>query len=501
MEISTLAQALRLRDDISGMRNQIADLGRQLVTGKKADTFGGLGTDRNLILSLRAQTSALDSYIRTITQTELRVKVMSDALTRIEEVTAELKTRALTSGFELVNGSQTDLQVSSEKRLDEIASLLNLEIEDRYLFSGRETQKSPVVLPSLILNGDTTHAGLKQVIDERRQADLGAGNRGRLLVPAAVGPAVSLSEDVSPSVFGFKLGAVTSNLTGTVIGGPAGVPLSLSVTFGGTLPNPGEKIDIDVTLPDGTTETITLTAAALGAPLVAGEFSIGVDANSTATNFQAALDTAVQTEAKTSLRAASAKAATDEFFDFNSVTPPQRVNGPPFNTATSLVNGTTANTVFWYQGDNLTTPISDSAIAKIDDGRTLSYGTRADEAPIRTALKMSALLAAESYSTSDPDAQKSYEELLSRVAPEIGFQGTRSVEDIIIELGLVSVQLNDTRDQHDSTLSLTKGLVEDKENADPFEIGVMLGQLQSQLEASFQVTARLNELSLVNFIR
>ena len=500
MEISSLAQVLRLRDDIATMRNQAADLGRQLTTGKKADTFGGLGTDRNLVLSLRAQTRALDGYIRTITQTELRVKVISDSLTRVDKIASELKSGGQGSGFGLVNGTQTDLQINAGLKLDELVSLLNVEIEDRHLFGGRETQKAPVVLPDLILNGDTTHAGLKQVIDERRQADLGADNRGRLVIPAAAGPAVSVSEDVAPSVFGFKLGAVASNLSGTAIAGPAGAPPSLSVTFSGTLPAQGQKIDIDLTLPDGTTKTITLSAETIG-PAEDGEFLIGADANTTAVNFQAALDAAVQKEAKTSLRAASAKAATDNFFDFDAATSPQRVNGPPFDTATGLIDGTAANTVFWYRGDNATSPIANSAIAKIEDGRTLSYGTRADEAPIRTTLKMAALLAAESYSNADPDAAGAYRELLSRVVPAIGFQGTRSVADIVTELGLTSAQLDETRNRHENTVALSKGLVEDKENADPFEIGVKLGQLQKQLEASFQVTARLNDLSLVNFIR
>jgi len=500
MQISSLAQVLRLRENVSDMQSQLGDLNRQLVTGKKADTFGGLGADRNLVLSMRQEIGSIESYLKTITQTELRMTAMSDVLTRIDTIMADVKAGSLTTGFDLVNGGQTDLQVLAGLQLDEVVALLNLEVEDRHLFAGRDTLTKPVVSADLILNGDTTHAGLIQLIDERRQADLGVDNRGRLAIPVPAGAAVSLAETDDPNAFGFKLGAIASTLAGTAIVQPAGSPPTASVTFGAPLPGQGETIAIDLLLPDGSTETITLTAETIG-PAGEGEFLVGVDANTTAANFQAALDTAIQTKAKTALRAASATVATDNFFDTTSSTPPQRVNGPPFGTATTLIDGTTADTIFWYQGDNTTTPISDSAVAKIDDGRTLSYGSRADDDPIRTALKVTALLAAESYTGLDPDEDEAYDEMIGRLIPLAGFKGVRSVGDVVIDLGLKADKLDETKTRHERALSLSKGLVEDKENADAFEIGAKLGQLQTQLQASFQVTARLNELSLINFIR
>ena len=139
MQIPSLAQALRIRDDINNMKTQLTDLQRQLVTGKQADTFGKLGTDRNLVLSLRSQIGSLDGYLATITQTDLRVKVMSDTLTRVSDIASEIKTSALTSGFELISGTQTELQKTSALRFDELVALLNTDVEDRYLFAGRDT--------------------------------------------------------------------------------------------------------------------------------------------------------------------------------------------------------------------------------------------------------------------------------------------------------------------------------------------------------------------------
>ena len=75
------------------------------------------------------------------------------------------------------------------------------------------------------------------------------------------------------------------------------------------------------------------------------QFAIGANTAATAANLQAALAAAVTQIGKTTLPAASAVAASNNFFD----DPPMRVSGTPA-TATALVAGTPANTVFWYTG-------------------------------------------------------------------------------------------------------------------------------------------------------
>ena len=61
-----------------------------------------------------------------------------------------------------------------------------------------------------------------------------------------------------------------------------------------------------------------------------------------------------------------------------------RVNGPPFDSATSLIAGTPANTVTWYTGEMGTDLARGTAVAKVDDALTVSYGARANEQAIRS---------------------------------------------------------------------------------------------------------------------
>ena len=95
---------------------------------------------------------------------------------------------------------------------------------DRYLFSGSAINTPSVASYDAILNGTTTQAGLKQVIAERQQADLGANGLGRLVLTSPTPTSVQVAEDVAGSPFGLKLAAVSSTLTGATVTGPAGSP-------------------------------------------------------------------------------------------------------------------------------------------------------------------------------------------------------------------------------------------------------------------------------------
>lgn len=494
MQISTAAQSATMRASVTQIQSRLADLQRQLTTGLKSDSFAQLGDGRNLVLALNNQLAQSSSYLTTISTVQTRVEAGATALTRLNDVASELKTGGLQSQFDLGGSGQTSLQTTAGMRLGEIVDLLNLNVADRFLFGGKNTQTTPVVAPSLILDGDTTHAGLKQIISERSQADLGDG-RGRLVLSAPTATSVAVAEDASPSPFGFKLSAVNSTLAGATVTGPTGTPASLTVDFGLPLPGEGQEISIDLALPDGTTTTLKLVATTANPP-AAGQFSIGPDAATTAANFNAALDAGLQGEAQTTLRAASAVQAGNEFFS----NPPIRVAGPAFATATATVAGTAADTVFWYRGDASGTA-GNNFIATIGNDTQISYGARADESALRAVVQNAAVLAAVSYSSGDTNASASYAALTQRTSTSLAFEGTQSVKEIVTDFGLKSATLETAKSNLQTQISTGQTLLDNTQNADPVEIATQLTALVTQLQASFQVTSTLSNLSLANYLR
>src|SRR5262249_57020584 len=131
--------------------------------------------------------------------------------------------------------------------------LLNAHAGYLYLFSVRATDTPPVETLDHILNGDGARAGLKQLIAERNQADLGSDGMGRLTVSGS-GNSVQVAEQATS--FGLKLASITSTVTGATVSGPAGSPPSIGIDFTGAAPNPGETVTARFNLPDGTTDNL-----------------------------------------------------------------------------------------------------------------------------------------------------------------------------------------------------------------------------------------------------
>ena len=481
------------------LRAQLDALQRQLGSGRKSDDYAGLGLDRGLTVGLRSNLSVLEGFGATITHVDVRLDLVQAVLGRIDGISHELKSTALQfsqSGGEIFSSGQTQVQTLALAQFSEALGLLNTQAGDRYLFSGRATDQPSVETTSKILDGDGARAGFRQVIDERNQADLGASALGRVTVTKPVPTAVAVTEDgVHP--FGFKVAAISTTFSGATVTGPVGAPPAVSVDLNVTNPSDGQNVQIRFNLPDGTTETITMTATTSATP-GPNQFTIGANPTATATNLQAALSTALGQLADISLAAASAVAAGSDFFDAN---PPLRVVGPPFNTATALVAGTPANTVSWYTGEVGTDPARQSALAQIDHSTTVAYGTRANEEGVRWIIQQTAVMAAITFSTTDPDASARSAALNQRMMPLLAVpSGVQTVENIQSELAGTQNALARAEERHRQTSNVLQDLLQDIEGISPEEVGAKILTLQTRLQASLQTTAMLFQNSLVNYI-
>jgi flagellin-like hook-associated protein FlgL len=484
-------------NSLLNIRAQLEDMQRQIGTGKKSETYAGLGTERSFAIGLRAQLSNLASYKDTIANVDTRLNVGNSVLQRLIDIGSSIKTSASGSSTQLENNGQTMSQVRARDSLSEMLQLLNIQSGDRYLFSGRATDTAAVAQIGDILDGSGARAGLRQIIDERKQADIGAGGLGRLAITAPTLTSVEIEEEADPLPFGMKLNAITSSLTGATVTGPTGTPPAIAVDFP-VNPNPGDKVKFTFDLPDGSTEVIELTASTSTPPGV-GEFSIGATSNVTAANFQAALTTAVGKLANSSLVAASALTASDDFFN---ASPPLRVTGPPpFNTATTQTAGTTADTVFWYTGETGTDPARGTAVARIDQSITVQYGARANEQGLRWQVQIVAAYAAVTTSTTDPNAREQVQALNDRIAASLAPQfGQQSIQDIQSEFAGAQVAMEAASDRQTLTTTMTQTMLDSVEGISNEEVIAKILALQTNLQASYQVTSMLYQTSLVNYI-
>jgi flagellar hook-associated protein 3 FlgL len=483
-----------LGQSVQNINNQLATLSSQLSTGKKATTYAGMGVNEGFAIAARAQLSNISAFTDTMTKINTTISVANTALQSLVSIGAQVQNAAASSPQTLNGSGQTIAQQNAGSQLSSMLGILNTQSGDRYVFSGSAIDTPSVADADTIMNGTGAQAGLKQLISERNQADLGGG-LGRLVISPAAPPTtlVSVSEDAAPSPFGLKLNSISSSLTGATVAGPAGTPASVSINLAAN-PNNGDQVSFTFNLPDGSTEQIQLTASS-AVPTPSGSFAIGANPTATAANLNAALNASIGALANTSLVAASAVAASNNFFG----SPPLRVGTSPLSSATTLVAGTAANTVSWYTGKAGAGSARASSIARIDASITVQYGARASEQAIRTQLQSVAVLAA--VTSTGPNAAAQVAALNQRVTQNLTAQpGQQTIQDIQSEFSVAQTTMKDATARQTQTQAMLQNVVDQAESVSPEQVASQILALQTALQASYQTTSMLSQLSLTKFL-
>jgi flagellar hook-associated protein 3 FlgL len=622
MAITSFGGSALLGQSILNIKNQLNTLQVQLASGEKGTTYSTMGSGEEFAIAARSQLASITGYQNAITNVGTTIDVANTALQNLSDTANQVQQAAASGNQTLNSNGQSTAQTSAVSQLQSMLSILNTESGNGYVFSGNAVNTPSVASADAILNGNGAQAGLTQLISEEQQADLGTNGLGRLVVSAPTTTSVSLSEDVAGSPFGLKLNSVSSTLTGATVTGPTGSPASISVALGATNPNPGDQISFTFNLPDGTTQTVQLTATSTSPP-PSGSFTIGATPSATASNLQTALTSSISTVANTSLVAASAMTASNNFFNWsaaangsavnNQATPPAPitgatllsgtsgtdslstgfapgdtitvngtpitfvasgatgnevnvtdsvqtllskidsitgtadtstvsggavtlfggsnanltvtssnpaaltalgfnspvnatpgplvVNGPPYDTATSLVNGTAANTVQWYTGGTTTGSARATQTAQIASGETVQYGIQANEQGIVSQLQAIAAYAAFTTSTSNPNGAGQVTALSQSVAQALTVQpGQQTIADIQTDLADAQTTMQSVTAQQTQAQTTLQDVISQTETVSSDQVASQLLSLQTALQASYETTSTLSQLSLLKYL-
>jgi hypothetical protein len=126
---------------------------------------------------------------------------------------------------------------------------------------------------------------------------------------------------------------------------------------------------------------------------------------------------------------------------------------------------------------------------------------RANEQAISTLVGNVAVLAAATYSASDPNAAANYQALSQKVAANLdGSPGTQSVDDIEADLANAQTSVANATKLNTQTQTTLQDMVQNIDGVNQNQIGEQILTLQNSLSASLSVTARMAQLSLVNFL-
>ena len=483
---------------IGKMQERFAQLQTQLATGQKASTLAEMGSDRYFDLSIRSRINRIEGYQNNIDMVNMRLEVFDQVVSRLDTVETDARAAITPSAYGSSNINFGTAPSNARSQLDEVVNLLNTDVDGRFLFAGGKVDQKPVETAAALIEGAGGKAGFKQVAAERLAADQGDG-LGRLTLTRAANQVTLVEDGAHP--FGFKLSTLTSSASaGASLTVPTGVsPRTTAVNFGAQ-PLDGATITLGLTMPDGTEESITLKAVT-GTP-ADGEFQIGGDLDTTAGNFQAALDGKLRTMANTELASASNFAAADNFFNAQGQ-PVLRVQGPTFATATALVTADPTTTITWYKGEDAADARA-TVKAKVDDTATVNYGAQANESGTLTLMRTLAVVSIQSFTNADATSQGRFEAVASRKLERLSERHNnenRTIQMMRVEQGNAHANIASVGERQSGYQAQLGGLLEDIESVSKEEVAMEMLALQTRLQASYQATSLVASLSLVNYLK
>jgi flagellar hook-associated protein 3 FlgL len=180
--------------------------------------------------------------------------------------------------------------------------------------------------------------------------------------------------------------------------------------------------------------------------------------------------------------------------------PPLRVGGSPLGSATSLVSGT-ANTIQWYTGNSGPGSARSTATARVDQSITVQYGMQANEAAIRSQLQSIAVFAAVTTSPTGANSAAQVQALSFRTAQNLSkLPGQQTIQDIQSDLATAQETMKDAASRQTQTQSTLQNIIDQTENASPDQVASQILALQTSLQASYQTTSILSQLTLTKFL-
>lgn len=336
--------------------------------------------------------------------------------------------------------------------------------------------------------------GSQKILDLTARTNVAPGSDDSFTIGAtAADTAANLKTLLGTADIASVQSANPPQIGATFAGGSAG-SVALSV---GT-PSVGDSITLKLRMRDGTEQSITLTARGSADPASASDFAIGATPAATAANLSTALTNALKEASGTALAGSASARAAQNFFD-GSTTPglaPRRVSGGGYAQTAS------AATVIWYEGDDASADPRRTANVQIGANRSVAIGAQANEAPLKETLAGLAVLAADTFSDGAGGIDTGrFQATAQRAATALeATDADGGVARMIGEVAASSSSMASAKTQNQTAKDALQDSLDGVETVSTEEVAAKLLTLQTQLQASYQVTSMLSKLSLVNYL-
>ena len=160
--MSSINLTARIGLNATQLRDRITVLGEQISSGRRGKTYAAVGSDAPKAMDLRAEIGRRETYQATITQTLSKIRVSQDVLDRIGAIAQKFTA----SSVKLLGAAKPEeiqtQAAQAQAAMIEVATLLNEQLNDEYLFGGSDSRNPPIPSPQTIAT-----SGMGQAIRTR----------------------------------------------------------------------------------------------------------------------------------------------------------------------------------------------------------------------------------------------------------------------------------------------------------------------------------------------
>lgn len=183
-------------------QRKVYDLQVQVSSGKVATEYYGVGNDVHRLVSLETASTRTAQYKANNLTVDKRLEAMETSVAQIYETVTEFRS-LLINALNANNASEMRIDEEARNYKDEIAKLLNIEQDGRYLFSGSRTDTQPVNL-----DGWTAPAWPLTPPLTQYTAEYYRGDQTRLAVDADTNLSVTYGVTADEDAFEYVLRAM-----------------------------------------------------------------------------------------------------------------------------------------------------------------------------------------------------------------------------------------------------------------------------------------------------
>ncbi len=488
----------------------------QVASEKISQDYVGIALNAGRLVNLENTRNALSRYVDNNTIAGVRLDIAGTTIEALRTAINDFRGR-LTAFHEFdANEDETqvkDIQDAAFRALKAVEGYLNTEADGRFLFSGARVTTQPadlgltdlaafqakydgftVTYPttrdahlaefsmSANLTGDTTWLGFERdnggvgriTANDNSLDNLKAGTT---ITISGTGSNNDTYEIASVNAAGNYITVVTEMLI-TRANDTGGGNITLTTAAGATL---GVADFTDLSFDQGT-GVITAGGGTPFSSLKAGEIITIANATDGGNNQTFTIDSVTSTTITI-----KQKKLTDEGAG---------------QTAAGTISATP-----YYKGDEVT------ITHRMDANQTFDFDTTAVDPAFEKAMRAMAIIAQGVFATEgglDQNKKRVTDALYllnSALSPTVagtppyGTEKSSNIRQLQIDLGFKQVLVRDTNEAHVRFIAFLESRISDTENVDPLEAITRLLDESRALEASFQVLARVRELSLTNFLR